>query len=50
VGEGARLVRSVVWPASEVRAHEVLVDAIRANSRTVLIRGDLGPMGEAQPL
>lgn len=50
VGEGVRLVRSVVWPASQVGPHEVLVDAIRANSRTVLIRSAFRPMETAQPL
>ncbi len=50
VGEGARLIRSVVWPASEVGPHEVLVDTIRANSRTVLIRGALRPMVGVLPL
>lgn len=42
VGEGATvegtLVRSVVWPGSHVGPTEVLVDAIRAGSRTVLVR------------
>lgn len=44
VGEGARiaadsrLVRSVVWPGATVRPGEVLVDAIRADRLTVLVR------------
>lgn len=44
VAPGARLVRSVVWPRSRVTEGEVLVDAIRAGSRTVLIRDRFGPM------
>ncbi|HEX2576724.1 MAG TPA: sugar phosphate nucleotidyltransferase [Aquihabitans sp.] len=44
VGAGARLERCVVWDASSVAPGEVLVDAVRAGPRTVLIRGDLGPM------
>jgi NDP-sugar pyrophosphorylase family protein len=42
VGAGAdvrgRLVRSVVWPGACVGPGEVLVDAIRADGRTVLVR------------
>jgi hypothetical protein len=42
VGEGAevagRVVRSVVWPGSVVRAGECLVDAVRAEDLTVLVR------------
>ncbi len=42
VGQGAsvdgRLVRSVVWPGERVAAGELLVDAIRADGRTVLVR------------
>lgn len=44
VGEGARLgagcelVRSVVWPGAEVVAGERLVDAVRADGLTVLVR------------
>lgn len=42
VGAGAiiegRVVRSVVWPGERVGAGEVLVDAIRADGRTVLVR------------
>lgn len=47
VGPGAEVVRSVVWPGSEVAAGEVLVDAIRAGSLTVLIRSQLGPIGRS---
>lgn len=46
VAPGAQLVRSVVWPSSVVTEGEVLVDAIRARSRTVLIRGGFEPMGQ----
>lgn len=38
VGEGARVVRSVVWPGSEVAPGEHLVDAVRAEDLTVLVR------------
>ncbi len=42
VGEGAvvrgTITRSVVWPGSTVALGEVLVDAIRAGTRTVLVR------------
>lgn len=38
IGDGAQIVRSVVWAASEVVAGEVLVDAIRAGPITVLVR------------
>lgn len=38
VGPGARIERSVVWDHSRVASGEVLVDAIRAESLTVLIR------------
>jgi len=42
VGAGAlvegTVVRSVVWPGAHVAAGEVLVDAIRAGRRTVLVR------------
>jgi MurNAc alpha-1-phosphate uridylyltransferase len=38
VAEGATLVRSVVWPGSQVVAGEVLVDAVRAGPLTVLVR------------
>jgi ADP-glucose pyrophosphorylase len=42
VGEGAvvhgRVERSVVWPHSVVHSGEVLVDAIRADAHTVLVR------------
>jgi N-acetyl-alpha-D-muramate 1-phosphate uridylyltransferase len=44
VGDGARigydavLERAVVWPGSEVAPYEVLVDAIRAEFLTVLVR------------
>jgi hypothetical protein len=42
VGEGSRvegvIERTVVWDGSEVYAHEHLVDAIRANGFTVLVR------------
>ena len=38
VGDGAVVERSVVWPGAEVRAGEVLVDAIRTPHRTVLVR------------
>ena len=44
VAHGATVVRSVVWPGSEVTEGEVLVDAIRAGTLTVLIRGPLGPI------
>lgn len=47
VGAGARLVRSVVWPGSEVAEGEVLRDSVRFGSRTVLIRTKDGPMEEA---
>lgn len=43
VGEGAvvqgRIERTVVWPGSRVGPGEVLVDAIRADGWTVLVRG-----------
>lgn len=42
IGDGAvvegTVVRSVVWPGSVVGPHEVLVDAVRAERRTVLVR------------
>ena len=42
VGEDAEvlgsLTRSVVWPGSKVGSNEHLVDAVRAGSRTVLVR------------
>lgn len=38
IGDGAEIVRSVVWDASEVVAGEVLVDAVRAGPLTVLVR------------
>jgi N-acetyl-alpha-D-muramate 1-phosphate uridylyltransferase len=42
LGAGAQVegtvVRSVVWPGAHVAAGEVLVDAIRADGRTVLVR------------
>ncbi|CAN5275317.1 N/A [soil metagenome] len=38
VASGATLVRTVVWDHSEVVAGEVLVDAVRAGSLTVLVR------------
>lgn len=38
MGLGAELVRSVVWPGSEVAPGEVLVDAVRAGRLTVLVR------------
>ena len=38
IGEGARVVRSVVWPGAEVAAGEVLADAIRTPRCTVLVR------------
>lgn len=38
VGEGAELVRSVVWDGSSVAPGERLVDAIRAEDLTVLVR------------
>lgn len=42
IGEGAvvegTVVRSVVWPGSRVGPHEHLVDAIRADGLTVLVR------------
>lgn len=40
----ARLVRAVVWDGAEVAAGELLVDAVRAGSLTVLIRGDEAPI------
>lgn len=51
VGAGARVdpdatvVRSVVWDGATVAAGEVLIDAVRAGSLTVLIRGDETPIG-----
>lgn len=51
VGAGARVDpaatvrRSVIWDGATVAAGEVLVDAIRAGSLTVLIRGDQTPIG-----
>lgn len=45
VGAGARVVRSVVWDHSEVAPGEVLIDAIRAETVTVLIRDGSGPTG-----
>jgi ADP-glucose pyrophosphorylase len=42
VGPGSkvdgRVVRSVLWEDSVVRADEVLVDAVRAGNLTVLVR------------
>ncbi len=38
IGAGARLERTVVWPGAEVAPGEVLVDAIRTPSATVLVR------------
>ncbi len=38
VGPGARVERSVLWPGAVVRAGEVLVDAVRAGSMTLLVR------------
>lgn len=38
VGDGARVERSVVWAGSVVHAGEVLVDAVRAGTMTVLVR------------
>lgn len=38
VGTGARVSRSVVWDRSEVAPGEVLVDAVRAGTLTVLVR------------
>lgn len=38
VGDGARLVRSVVWAEASVEPGEVLLDAIRTRSSTVLVR------------
>jgi MurNAc alpha-1-phosphate uridylyltransferase len=38
LGEGCELVRSVVWPGSEVAPGERLVDAVRADGVTVLVR------------
>lgn len=50
VGEGARvegeLVRSVVWPGARVAPGERLVEAIRADSTTVLVRGGVGDGGD----
>jgi NDP-sugar pyrophosphorylase family protein len=49
VGEGAEvegeLVRSVVWPGARVEAEERLVDAIRADDLTVLVRPRRGHAG-----
>ena len=42
---GARVVRSVVWDHSEVAPGEVLIDAIRAETVTVLIRDGSAPTG-----
>ncbi len=41
----ATVIRSVVWDGAEVAAGERLVDAVRAGSLTVLIRGDEAPIG-----
>jgi N-acetyl-alpha-D-muramate 1-phosphate uridylyltransferase len=38
IGRGAVLERTVVWPGAEVAPGEVLVDAIRADEMTVLVR------------
>lgn len=38
VEKGATVVRSVVWPRSQVAAGEVLIDAVRAGPLTVLVR------------
>lgn len=38
IGSGAVLERAVVWPAAVVHPGEVLVDAIRADDLTVLVR------------
>lgn len=48
IGVGARLVRSVVWPGSEVAEREILRDAVRFGRRTVLIRAADEPM-EGEP-
>lgn len=39
IGEGAVVRRSVVWDGAPVAPGEVLVDAVRTASRTVLVRG-----------
>lgn len=46
VAPGARVTRSVLWPGALVAAGEVLDQAIRTSSRTVLIRSQLLPTGE----
>ncbi len=38
IGEGAALVRSVVWPGAVVAPGERLLDAVRADDLTVLVR------------
>jgi NDP-sugar pyrophosphorylase family protein len=38
VAPGARVERSVLWPGAVVRAGEVLVEAVRAGTTTVLVR------------
>lgn len=38
IGEGAELVRSVVWPGAEVAPGERLADAVRADDLTVIVR------------
>lgn len=43
VAPGASVERSVLWPGAVVRPGEVLFQTVRTRSRTVLIRGDLGP-------
>lgn len=47
VARGARVERSVLWPGAVVQAGEVLDQAIRTSSRTVLIRSLLPPTGKA---
>lgn len=45
VDPAATVLRSVIWDGATVAAGEVLVDAVRADALTVLIRGDQTPIG-----
>jgi NDP-sugar pyrophosphorylase family protein len=45
VDPDATVLRSVIWDDATVAAGEVLVDAVRAGTLTVLIRGDHRPIG-----
>ncbi len=46
VDPDATVLRSVIWDGASVAAGEVLIDAVRAESLTVLIRGDQTPIDQ----